>query len=100
RKQLVRAFHFHQTQAAGANVRQSLQFAEARNEDLVLPRHVENAFVGTRTEIAAIDLKRLYSNGRIHAPTSLNSFTPFASSDFSLSPSAWRLQTPATHFLS
>src|SRR5579864_668615 len=97
RQQFVRALHLHQAQTAGADSGKPLQFAEPRNEDLVLAGNVKNGFIRTRAEVTVINLERFDSTGWIHTLTSLNSFTGIGSFN---SVSCFSPQTPAMHMRS
>src|ERR1700733_6236027 len=83
RQQLVLALDFDEAEAAGADVRQAVHFAEPRDEDAVLASNVENRFVVPPAEVAAIDPESL-DRGRAHA----------------VSPTGCALQTPAGHLCS
>ena len=56
RQQLVTAFYFHQAQAAGAHVGETVQVAEGGYVDPILTCDFENGLIGARTNVAPIDL--------------------------------------------
>ena len=83
-KKLGRVLHLHQAEPAGADIRQAIQVAERRDEDVVLARHLKHGLVGAGAEVDAVDDEGFYIDRVAHAVTS---------SWAAILP--WQAQTPA-----
>jgi|GEM_PF-3474440 len=72
-RQLGRALDLDQAQTAGADIAEALIVAERRDEQAVLPGHLEDGLVAAGRDLAIIDLEgndRRFGHRRAHASTS------------------------------